>query len=108
MSVKSIEVSQVYVRLAEDGDNLTLLDCREHHELDLARIDGAVHIPMGEIPARLDELDPKRELIVFCHHGVRSLNVAHFLAQQGFENVASMRGGIDAWSRRIDENVPTY
>lgn len=108
MGVVSIEVEQARDRLAENGDSVILLDCREHHELDQARICGALHIPMGEIPDRLDELDPECEIIVFCHHGVRSVNVAHFLAQRAFEKVVNMSGGIEAWSRRVDANVPLY
>lgn len=85
-----------------------LLDCRDAEELAIARIDGAAHIPMGDIPGRLPELDPQRETIVFCHHGKRSYKVALFLKEQGFERVCSMRGGIDAWSVEVDAAVPRY
>jgi len=86
-----------------------LLDVREPAELQVARIEGALHIPMGDVPSRANqELDPDRHIIVMCHHGVRSLNVTQWLRQQGFEKVQSMRGGIDRWSREIDSSVPTY
>ncbi len=86
-----------------------LLDVREPSELQVARIDGAVHIPMGEIPMRANqELEPDAHIVVICHRGVRSLNVTNWLRQQGFENVQSMRGGIDRWSREVDSKVPTY
>jgi rhodanese-related sulfurtransferase len=89
--------------------DFTLLDCREPWEHQTARIEGALLMPMNEVPARAhQELDPEAHIVVYCHHGVRSLNVTNWLRQQGFEKVQSMRGGIDAWSRAIDLKVPTY
>ena len=86
-----------------------LLDVREPWEHQTARIEGAKLIPMGEVPARAhQELDPEEYVIVYCHHGRRSLDVTNWLRQQGFDKVQSMRGGIDAWSRQIDPKVPTY
>lgn len=103
------EVSPADVRQKLDQSRrVVLLDCREHDELRLARIEGAVHIPMGDIAGRLAELDREVEWVVFCHHGVRSRNVAAFLAEQGFARVSSMRGGIDAWSQQMDPGVPRY
>lgn len=90
------------------GEEFTLLDVREPWERQTARIEPSAHIPMGDIPARVQELDPDGHIIVYCHHGVRSLNVTAWLRQQGFESVQSMRGGIDRWSRVIDPKVPTY
>jgi rhodanese-related sulfurtransferase len=91
------------------GDNITLLDVREPWEYQTACIEGSKLIPMGDIPSRAhQELDPEEHVVVVCHHGVRSLNVTHWLRQQGFENVQSMRGGIDAWSRTVDQKVPVY
>jgi rhodanese-related sulfurtransferase len=81
---------------------------REPWEREAARIEPSLHIPMGDMPARLQELDAGAHLIVYCHHGVRSLNATAWLRRQGFENVQSMQGGIDSWSRRIDANVPLY
>lgn len=89
-----------------------VLDVREPWELQTAsvRTDGfeLVAIPMGELPGRLSELDPSRPLACLCHHGVRSLHVAVFLDQQGFETLANITGGIDAWSRERDTSVPRY
>ncbi len=91
------------------AENLTLLDVREPWEFDAARIDGAKLMPMGDVPSRAhQELDPEDFIVVVCHHGVRSLNVTVWLRQQGFEKVQSMRGGIDAWSKRVDGKVPMY
>jgi len=71
-------------------------------------IPGALWIPMGEIPSRVQELDPDTHIATMCHAGVRSMNVAVWLRDQGFEKVQSVRGGIDAWSQTVDPNVPRY
>ena len=84
-----------------------LLDVREPWEVSVASI-GGLNIPMGDIPARLQELDPDEHIIVLCHMGVRSLNVTAWLRQQGFDRVQSVRGGIDRWSREVDTSVPRY
>jgi len=90
------------------GRPLVLVDVREPAELALASIPNARHIPMNDIPARMHELDANAEIVVFCHHGMRSANVAEFLAQQGFTNVVNLTGGIDAWSLSVDPGVPRY
>ncbi|RME23084.1 MAG: sulfurtransferase [Deltaproteobacteria bacterium] len=89
--------------------DLVLLDVRERHELDLARIDSAVHIPMGEIVSRYRELDPSAHIVVMCHHGIRSWNVARFLVERaGFRHVDNLSGGIDAWALEVDPTTPRY
>jgi rhodanese-related sulfurtransferase len=91
------------------GESFTLIDVREPWEFETARIYGAKLMPMGDVPSRAhQELDPEEHIVVLCHHGVRSMNVTVWLRQQGFEKVQSMRGGIDAWSRTVDQNVPVY
>lgn len=103
-----ITVAAVKRRL-DLGDSITLLDVREPWEIETASISGSKTIPMGELPARANnELDPESEIIVFCHHGVRSLNVTAWLRNQGFERVQSMAGGINQWTREIDPSVPLY
>lgn len=102
-----INPEQVH-ELRERGEKFVLLDVREPWEHDTARIDGSTLIPMDQVPARQQELDPDAHIVVLCHHGVRSLNVTHWLRQQGFDNVQSMRGGIHRWSRFVDPKVPTY
>jgi rhodanese-related sulfurtransferase len=90
-------------------EQFLLLDVREPWEVETAKIDGAKLMPMGDVPSRAhQELDPEGHIVVLCHHGVRSMNVTVWLRQQGFENVQSMRGGIDAWSRQVDPKVPAY
>ncbi|MBV9437351.1 MAG: sulfurtransferase [Acidobacteria bacterium] len=95
-------------RMRAAGEEFTFLDCREPWEYQTAHIDDTKHIAMGEIPARIQELDPEERIVVLCHHGVRSMNVTAWLRQQGFEKAQSMAGGIDRWSRVVDSKVPTY
>ena len=92
----------------EHAANTVLLDVREDVELSLAAVDGAMHIPMGQIPARIGELNPNQTIVVMCHTGGRSAQVAHYLTQQGFANVFNLDGGIQAWSRTVDQTVPEY
>ena len=103
-----IDATETAQRLADDADNTVLLDVREAQELAIAQVAGAVHIPMGDIPARLAELDADKTIICMCHGGMRSAQVAGFLAAQGYENVINLAGGINAWSLQVDPAVPTY
>lgn len=103
-----INVSQLQDELLSPQAAL-LLDVREKWEYDLAHIEGFTLIPMNEIPARAhQELDEEQRILVLCHHGARSLSVAAWLRQQGFEKAQSVAGGIDAWSRTIDPAIPRY
>jgi rhodanese-related sulfurtransferase len=85
------------------------IDVREPWEVATAHIEGAMTIPMGDVPSRAhQELDPDERLVVFCHAGVRSMNVTVWLRNQGFEQVQSLRGGIDAWSLEVDPKITRY
>ena len=96
-------------RMSKGGERFTLLDVREPWEFDAARIEGAKLMPMGDVASRAhQELDPEDHIVVYCHHGVRSMNVTAWLRQQGFEKAQSMAGGIDAWSRKVDAKVQVY
>jgi len=107
-----LEITPREVRQRLDaGEKLALIDVREPSEFQLARIAGAELIPMRTVPAELPRLDAQAEeapLIVFCHHGVRSLNVVNWLREQGVAACQSMAGGIDLWSLEIDPSVPRY
>lgn len=88
-----------------------LIDVREPEEYAMARIDGARLIPMQEIPVEIQKLEGlagEGELLLFCHHGVRSLQAAQWLREHGIANCFSVTGGIDRWSREIDSKVPRY
>ena len=96
-------------KLIDAPQPIFLIDVREPGEYAIARIEGAQLIPMRTIPQRLADLEDREEpLIVLCHHGVRSLQVAAWLREHGVENAQSVTGGIDAWSRQIDPQVPRY
>jgi rhodanese-related sulfurtransferase len=92
----------------ERGEDVVLLDVREHDELAVAAVAGALHIPMREVPARLSELATDKPLVVMCHSGGRSRRVAEYLLGNGFLTVFNLEGGIDAWSTQIDSHVPRY
>ncbi|MFA5861525.1 MAG: rhodanese-like domain-containing protein [Candidatus Thermoplasmatota archaeon] len=85
-----------------------LLDVREHSELEEASVKGALHIPMGEIARRVDELPREKPILVMCHHGMRSQQVANWLIKHGFTNVENVAGGIDAWADEVDSAVGKY
>lgn len=92
----------------DNGDKMVLLDVRETPERSFCAIDGSLHIPMAEVPVRLAELNADEPIVVVCHHGVRSFQVAHYLKANGFENVYNLAGGIDQWSLTVDPTVPRY
>ena len=85
-----------------------VLDVREPEEIAIASLKGARTIPMNDIPSRHGELPRDAEIVVLCHHGMRSAQVVGFLAAQGFTQVVNLRGGIDAWSLDVDPSVPRY
>jgi rhodanese-related sulfurtransferase len=92
------------------GERPRLIDCREEDELAICRIDGNEWLPLGYFPFSREKLitGNERGVVVYCHHGVRSLRAAHFLRSIGVENAFSMRGGIEAWSETVDPAVPRY
>jgi adenylyltransferase/sulfurtransferase len=105
------EISQITVkelkRRIDAGDELYILDVREPWEYKIAQLGGLL-IPLNELPRRLSEIDREREVIVHCHHGIRSQRASEFLSQQGYPRVANLAGGIDAWSSEIDPKVAKY
>ena len=108
--VLPLEITPMEVkRRMDNGEELSIIDVREPQEHQICRIDPSTLIPMREIPMQLDRLEEAATpLIVFCHHGVRSLTVVTWLREQGLTECTSMAGGIDAWSLEIDPTVPRY
>lgn len=107
--MREIAPTELAAWLADAGrDKPLLLDVREPWEWQAARLEGSLHIPMREVPGRLGEVDPGREVVAICHHGGRSQQVAMFLEKNGFSKVHNLRGGVDAWSRTVDPAVPLY
>jgi rhodanese-related sulfurtransferase len=92
-----------------DGDNPpAILDVREPWELDIAKVDGVIAIPLGEISRRFGELPKDRPLAVMCHHGGRSAQATAWLRNQGYDNAMNVAGGIDAWARLVDTSLSRY
>jgi rhodanese-related sulfurtransferase len=107
--IKQISASELAAWLADKGrEPPLLLDVREPWEHDKARIAGSQLVPMGQVPARLAEIDDEKEVVAICHHGGRSMQVAMFLEKSGFPKVHNLAGGIDAWSRTVDPSIPLY
>ena len=100
--------SDIAELIEAEPDNYVLLDVREAIELQIAPLKNALHIPMGEIPSRLNELDKTKTMVCVCKVGGRSAQVCEYLVAQGFEQVINMTGGINAWSEQVDSSVPLY
>jgi rhodanese-related sulfurtransferase len=89
-------------------DRPVLLDVREPFEHETCALPGSVLIPLGELPTRLDELNPTLPTVVYCHHGIRSLSGAVILQNAGFADVSSLSGGIERWAQEVDPSMPRY
>ncbi len=95
-------------RQIHDGEDWTLIDVREPVELDMAKVEGAVHIRMAEIPARLADIPTQGKVAVMCHSGIRSAQVCEFLTSRGFGGTYNVAGGIDRWSTDVDPSIARY
>lgn len=104
---KEISAAEAAI-LRANHQQAVLLDVREHDELAICHIEGALHIPMGEIPERHEALSKESPLLVFCHHGMRSMQVVNFLAAKGYDKAVSIAGGIHAWAIEIDTSLRRY
>jgi len=107
MTIKQLSPTELNNRI-QQGDNIFLLDVREPHEFKYANIANSVLIPLNQIPQRLAELDQQQEIVVICHHGMRSQQAANYLERSGFKTIANLKGGIDAWSLECDSSVARY
>ncbi|HWO99393.1 MAG TPA: rhodanese-like domain-containing protein [Methylococcus sp.] len=103
--MQSISPTELKQWLSTSDAPPLLLDVREPEEFAFCHLEGSLHIPMAEMATRWRELDPTRDLVVVCHHGVRSFQVAQFLETQGFDRVINLTGGLDAWSREVDPSL---
>lgn len=106
--MKQLSAPDLAQWLRSDKPDPVLLDVREPWETALCQLPGSIAIPMGDVPARLAELDPAQTVVCICHHGMRSLRVAQFLQERGFADVINLSGGTDAWAREVDPSFPTY
>lgn len=110
-SLRDVEVDAATVHeWMESGRSLRLLDVRFPEEQRVASLPGSTLIPLPELSVRLGEIEAWKDeaVVIYCHHGIRSLHALHFLLEQGFTNVVHMIGGIDAWSLNVDPSVPRY
>ncbi len=105
MAVSHVSCQQA---LELQAQGALILDVREPWELEIAAINGALNIPMQSIPAALDALPREQDIVIICHHGMRSMNVARFLERQGFDALFNVTGGTDAWSRQVDPALARY
>lgn len=92
----------------QSNESFLLLDVREPHEFSFANIAGSMLIPLQQLPARVPEIDIDQEVVVFCHHGMRSQRAAEYLESMGIKKLFNLTGGIDAWSRECDASVMRY
>lgn len=88
--------------------NPLMLDVREPWEFEICHIEGSINVPMGQIASAIDQVDAADETVVICHHGIRSQQVIRFLQQQSVKNLVNLDGGVDAWARQVDLDMPVY
>ncbi len=103
-----LKPAELQVHLAGLSEPPLLLDVREPWEFDICRIDGSTLLPMGQVQQHLADLDPQRETVVICHHGIRSRVVARQLERAGFGQVINLAGGVEAWAREVDPHMAVY
>ena len=106
--MRELTVQKFHQYLQASDTDVQLLDVREEWEFALTRLPNSILIPLAQIPGRVNELKPTVVTVVICHHGIRSRVAVRFLEQNGFSQVINLTGGIDAWSKQIDETVPVY
>jgi rhodanese-related sulfurtransferase len=99
---------QLEAHLRESATPPLLLDVREPWEFEIAHIEGSTLVPLGQVPRMVNREDPDREVVVICHHGIRSRNAGRFLEHHGFTRVINLAGGIDAWAREVDQSLAVY
>jgi rhodanese-related sulfurtransferase len=104
---ETISPAKVAERI-KNGEGINLIDVREPLEFEIASVEGAKLLPLSQFNEWIDDLQPENEIIVMCHHGIRSANVCMFLIRNGFEKVFNLDGGIDLWSKQVDANIPRY
>lgn len=102
------EISVVAVAKLMQQEKVVLVDVREHSELAICKIAEAIHIPLSEIPRRIELLPRDVPLVIYCHHGVRSRNVVDYLNTLGFDNALNLTGGIHCWAEEIDSGMLKY
>lgn len=106
--IQQMSVQELEQRLKQGRGKPLVLDVREPWELNICSFPEARHIPMGSIPSQIENLEKDDEIVILCHHGVRSYQVAYFLQHHGFTKLYNLQGGIDAWAKQIDPHMQKY
>lgn len=106
--MREFRPKQLAQYLSECAQAPLLLDVRETWEFDICKLPDSILVPMSQIPGYINELDPGQEVVIICHHGIRSRQVARFMEYQGFKNVINLNGGLDAWAFEVDHSMSTY
>jgi rhodanese-related sulfurtransferase len=107
--LENLEISPRDVQaMIARGEKFLFVDVREKWEHDVARIEGAILIPLRQIPPNVEKLSEAGKIVLLCHHGIRSMDAAVWLQSQGIQEAVSMSGGIDQWSREVDSSIPRY
>lgn len=106
--MRELRPTQLKAYLEQCAEEPLLIDVREPWEYGLARIEGSRLVPLQQVPGLVGEIDPGAELVMICHHGIRSRHAGRFLEQHGFDRIINLAGGIDAWSREVDPSIPLY
>ena len=107
MNIQEINVNDLNLKFT-NNENFILLDVRTNQEVFISKITGSIHIPMNDVPTRLDEINKEKEIIVQCKSGKRSAKVCEFLLNNNYSNVKNLKGGIIAWSEEIDPSIIIY
>ena len=106
--MRELSALQLQTHLENCETQPLLLDVRQSWEVDICKIENSVFIPMSQIPAKIDSLDTQREIVVICHHGIRSRSVGRYLEHAGFGNIINLSGGVDQWAKTVDNQMATY
>lgn len=108
--IQEITNQELVEVIQSENEYLFLLDVRDTNEVEIAKIANSVHIPMNLIPLYLDQIPDGKKIVIYCHRGARSLNVASYLIENGFDetDIYSLKGGIDDWSQSVDNTVKRY
>ncbi len=106
--MREFEAAELKHYLEQSENSPVLLDVRQPWEYDICHLDDAQLIPMSDIPARMNEFDKEQEIVVICHHGIRSRHVGRYLEASGFKNIINLSTGMAGWAQQVDRTMATY
>ena len=106
--MRHFTAKQLHEYLAQTDIDPLLLDVREPWEFEYCHIEGSKLIPMGELPAKMETLDPQQDIIMICHHGIRSRQMGYYMEQAGFKRITNLDGGVEQWADDVDPTMKRY